>query len=162
MIKFNLPISLSFVVGVICISSAAWAASTGSITISGVVAQHTDIVVASVAGYNALDLSATATDLTVANVTEKNNTTLGYKVTLSSANAGKLKNGTLGYVTYTAKYNATSVALSTTPTNVTTSAAATSIVNVTKPFKISYTGVDTTTLMQGTYSDTLTFTIASP
>ncbi len=155
-------IFLSIAVAALAITSASWAASTGSITISGVVPQHTDIIVTPVAGYNALDLATTATDLSVANVTEKNNTALGYKVTLSSANAGALKNGTAGSIAYTAKYNSTSVTLSATPTNITTSPAASSVVNVTKAFKISYTGVDTTTMMQGTYSDTLTFTIASP
>lgn len=142
--------------------SAARAASTGSITISGVVAQHTDIVVTPLTGYNALDLSTTASDLAVADVREKNNTNLGYKVTLTSQNAGLLKNGTLGSVAYTAKYGTTAVTLSATPQQITSSPVATVPVNVVKQFKVSYAGVDSATMMQGTYSDALTFTISSP
>ncbi len=143
-------------------SIGAHAATTGSITISGTVAQQTSIDVNPLTGYNALDLGTSQTDLAVAEVVEKNNTNLGYKVTLTSQNAGKLKNGTLGQVSYTAKYGSSSVNLSTTPQQITSGAVASSPVNVTKQFKVSYSGVDTSTMMQGTYSDTLTFTISSP
>lgn len=139
-----------------------FSATSGNITISGNVAAATAIVVTSVAGYNALDLSTTAADLAVANVREINNTLNGYTVTLASANSGSLKNGTLGSVSYTAKYNGVAATLSSTPVTVTTSPASNSVVNVLKGFAISYTGQPAQDLMVGTYSDTLTFTIAAP
>ena len=40
-------------------------------------------------------------------------------------------------------------------------AASNSVVNATKQFAISYTGVPAANLMAGTYSDTLTFTITA-
>lgn len=137
------------------------AATTGNITISGVVSAATAIVVNSVAGYNSLDLSTTASDQAVANVREINNTTNGYTVTLTSQNSGLLKNGTLGSVSYSAKYNGSSVSLSSTPVTITNGAASNSVVNVVKSFQISYTGTAASNLMVGTYSDTLTFTIAA-
>ena len=143
-------------------AATAHAATTGNITISGSVAQQTNITVTPLTGYNNLDLSTTASDLAVADVKEQNNTNLGYKVTLTSQNAGALKNGTLGSMAYSAKYNGSSVSLSSTPVTVTTGPVVTSPVNVTKQFKVSYTGIDPATVMQGTYSDTLTFTISSP
>ncbi|MGK5088446.1 fimbrial protein [Bdellovibrionota bacterium FG-2] len=138
------------------------AATTGTITLSGAVAAATAIVVTPAAGYNALDLSTTQSNLNVATVREINNTTLGYTVKVASTNAGLLKNGTLGSVTYTAQYNSSGFTLSATPQTVTTSAPANSIVNVTKPLTVSYTGTAAENLMQGSYSDTLTFTITSP
>lgn len=142
-------------------SPSAIAATSGSITISGAVSAATAIVVTSVAGFNNLDLATTQVDLSVANVREINNTTNGYTVTATSTNAGLLKNGTLGSISYTAKYNGTSFTLSTTPQTVTNAAASNVVVNVVKPLVISYTGSAPETHMVGTYSDTLTFTIAA-
>lgn len=147
-------------VGLLAVSSAS-AALTGNITIQGAVANAVVINVTATAGYNALDLSATAADLQVASVNEKSNVATGYKVTLASANAGLLKNGTIDSLTYTAKYNGTSVTLSTTAQTVTNTTSGTGLVNVTKPVVISYTGQAPDTMMAGTYSDTLTFTIAA-
>ncbi len=141
---------------------SAQAATTGTITLSGTVAAATAITVTPAAGYNSLDLSTTQSNLNVATVREINNTTLGYSVKVASTNAGLLKNGTLGSVTYTSQYNGSSYTLSATPQTVTTGTASNSVVNVTKPLTISYTGTAADSLMQGSYSDTLTFTITSP
>ena len=143
------------------LASGAFAATTGSVTIQGTVATVVAITVTGTTPFNALDLTTTQANLPVANVVEQSNDALGYKVTMSSANAGTLKNGTAGSVAYTAKYNATTVTLSATPQNVTTAPATTTVVNVTKPLTISYTGAAAASMMAGTYSDTLTFTIAA-
>lgn len=136
------------------------AATTGSITISGVVPKVVSITVTSVAGFNTLDLTSTQTALTVANVQEQSNDSLGYSVTIASANAGKLVNGS-NNIAYAAKYNNVSFTLSTTPVTVTTQRAQTVVVNTTKPLTIAYTGVPSANMMSGTYSDTLTFTVSA-
>lgn len=151
----------ALLVATLFISSQAFAALTGSITIQGTVAAATAIVVNAQTGYNSLNLHANQTNLVVATVDESNNTTLGYAVTLSSANAGKLKNGGLGEVTYTARYNSAAVSLTVTPVTITSQGAQTSVVNISKNFDISYTGIPAVNLMAGAYSDTLTFTIAA-
>lgn len=139
--------------------SISEAAVTGTITLAGIVPASTAIIVTPVAPYNNLVLSTAQTNLLVATVNEQNNTTLGYSVTLSSTNAGKLKNGTLGQITYTARYNSTSVTLSVAPIVVTTQGAQSAVVNVIKNFDVSYAATPAISTMAGTYSDTLTFTI---
>lgn len=142
-------------------ATTALTATTGAITLAGTVPRATAIVVTGSGDYNALDLETTTTDLTVASVREINNTAAGYAVTLTSTNGGKLKNGTVGEITYTAKYDSASVTLSTSAETITTGAASSSVVNVTKAFSISYTGADSSERMEGTYSDDLTFTISA-
>ena len=142
-------------------ATVSYGALTGSITISGVVPGATAIVVTPVNGYNTLDLTASPVDKVVANVQEMNNTTLGYKVSLTSSNSGQLSNGKIGSLPYTAKYNSTAVTLSSTPVVVTNAGPSNVLVNVTKAFSISYTGASSAQMMAGTYSDTLTFTIAA-
>ena len=155
---FNVGI-LSYI---LALSASGLAATTGTLLLSATVPSATAIVVTPVGSPGALDPTVTATDFLVANVREINNTTAGYHVTLSSANAGVLKNGTLGTIPYTAKYNGSSVVLSVTPQNITIGAPSTSVVNRLKTFSISYTGLPNDQRMAGTYNDTLTFTITSP
>jgi hypothetical protein len=143
------------------LSGQALGATSGSVVLSGVVPAETSITASGLAGYNSLDLSTTAQDLAVISVREINNTTNGYTVKMSSLNSGSLKNGTLGSVGYTAKYNGTAVTLSSNPVTVTNSGSTTTPVNVAKNFTISYTGADLTTLMQGSYTDTLTFSVTA-
>lgn len=140
---------------------SAMAATTGNITLQGVVPAVVSVTVTGQGTYNALDLTTTQTNLTVANVQEQSNDGLGYKVTAASTNSGQLKNGAIDQVTYTAKYNGTSFTLSSTAVTVTTQGAQAVIVNVTKPLTISYIGTPNVSLMSGTYSDTLTFTIVA-
>src|ERR1051325_8463132 len=64
-----------------------WAASSGNIILSGAVATINDITITPQSGYNSLNLTTGGTDQTVAVVNEKNNSFLGYSVTLASANA---------------------------------------------------------------------------
>lgn len=141
--------------------AVASAATTGSVVLSGSIPANTSIAVTPTGSYNNLDLTTAANDLLVANVLEKNNTANGYTVTISSLNAGKLKNGTLGQITYTAKYNGTNAPLNGTPSSITTQGAQTVPINTSKQLTISYPAQDPNTLMQGSYTDTLTFTITA-
>jgi hypothetical protein len=149
---------------IICLmflSSTAMAATTGAITLSGVIPKIVSIVVSPVSGYSALDLTTTTNNLTVANVQELSNVQTGYTVTLSSVNSGLLKNGSVQSVGYTAKYNGVACSLTTQPVTITSTSSATGVINVTKPFTVSYTGTPAASLVDGTYSDTLTFTISA-
>lgn len=147
-------------IGLITITNS-FAATTGSITVTGAIPAATALVVTTVSGYNSLDLTTTATDQQVATVRELNNTTAGYTVSLTSANSGQLTNGTLGAVTYSAKYDGSSVTLSSSPVSITSQGTQTTIVNTVKAFSVSFTGASADTLMVGNYSDVLTFTIAA-
>lgn len=148
------------IIALILLSTIANAATTGSITLSGIVPKIVSISITGQGVYNNLDLSTTATNLLVANVTEASNDINGYSVTVASANAGLLKNGAF-QLAYTAKYNNTTFTLSATPVVVTSVASQVAVVNVTKPVVISYTGTGAALMMSGTYSDTLTFNITA-
>ncbi|MGK5089080.1 hypothetical protein WDW86_16100 [Bdellovibrionota bacterium FG-2] len=161
MLKSLIESNLLIVSGLV-VAVCAQAATTSSIALLGSVSAETAIVVTPVVGYDSLDLLTTRTKLNVATVREINNTTLGHTVKVASTNAGLLKNGNLGSVSYTAQYNNSEFTLSTTPPIVTTSAPVNSIVNIAKSLTVSYTGSTPESLMQGSYSDTLTFTITSP
>jgi len=152
---------LKFVSIFILSISNLFAATTASITLSGTVPQVISVVVAPQTGYNNLDLTTTTNNLVVANIIEQSNVTTGYSVTVSSTNSGQLKNGTVGQVTYTAKYNNVSFNLTSTPVTITNVTSQTTPANPTKPLSISYTGVAASSLMNGSYSDTLTFTITA-
>lgn len=141
--------------------SQSYAATSGTLILQGVVPNKISILVTPVAVASALNLETTQTDLKVATVNERSNSKTGYKVTISSSNLGKLKR-TDGpeVVSYTMKYGGSAVGLSTSAGTVFTSTATTSV-NVNKDVAISYTGTAAESMIEGTYSDTITLNIAS-
>lgn len=147
------------------LATVSFAQSTATLTISGTVAPINSITIASQTGYNALDLVNGATAQVVGIATEKSNDKLGYKVTLSSANAGAtaqafLKgalSGNTDTVNYSIQYNGTAVTLASGSAVVTTVAARTGSSGVTKNIAVTFAG---NWLTADTYSDTLTLTIA--
>ncbi|MFN8370545.1 MAG: fimbrial protein [Bacteriovoracaceae bacterium] len=138
----------------------SFAATTGTLLLQGTIAQVLSISITPVSGVNNnLDLTSNATNLVVGAVQEVSNSVTGYKILLSSANAGKLNHAsTSAFVSYTARYNGTAVTLSTTPQNIFNQSTA-GAYNTSKNFDISYTGQAAANLVEGNYSDTLTFTI---
>ena len=109
----------------------------------------------------ALDLSTSQTDLNVASVKEQSNSKTGYKLKVTSANLGKLKRADGADVfSYSMKYNGSVVALSTT-TGVTLLSSSAAAISTSKSVSISYTGVPQESMVEGIYTDTLTFTIAA-
>lgn len=151
---------IAFLINTLCMT-VAHAASTGTITLSGTIPAVTSVTVASATGYNSLDLTQNQSNLQVATINETNNTLNGYSLSIKSDNAGQLKNGVVGAVNYTAKYNGTSVSLSSTPVVITNQGAQSSPINVNKSLTIDYTGQVSSTLMQGSYTDTLTLSITA-
>ncbi|HEY9172061.1 MAG TPA: hypothetical protein VI136_07255 [Verrucomicrobiae bacterium] len=142
-----------------------WAQSSANLTLSGTVANNTTIAVVPQAGHNALPVGTGCTDQLVANVTEKSNNRLGYKVTLTSANAGSTSQATLkgaegsnnDVVNYSMKYGGTEVTLSSGSAQVTTSSARTAQAGVVKALTVT---IPESWVNTDTYSDTLTLTIA--
>lgn len=134
-------------------SSPTLAAQTGQVQISGVIPQQVSIVVTPIAG-TTLDLTAPGTNIPVATVREVSNASGGYTVTLTSQSGGKL-----GSLTYTARYDGATVTLATSAQNVTTQGVQTLPVNLLKTLDVSHPAG--TSLLAGTYQDTLTFTISA-
>lgn len=146
----------------LALSTTAFSAVTGTLLLQGTVAKKVSIVVTPETVASALDLEVTQTDLKVATVNEKSNSNTGYKVTLLSANLGKLKRASGSEVfSYSLKYGTTAVNLSAAAGAIVTTSTASSAVNVNKDISISYTGIAAETMVEGTYADTLTINIAS-
>lgn len=127
-------------------------ATTGTLILKGTVQQQIDIVVTPTGDATTLDLSTTQTNLKVADVTESSNG--AYKILLSSANGGKLLNTSGDFVNYTLNYDGVATDLTTGGTVKTNTGG----VN-TSEVTISYTGVDTSSITSGDYTDTITLTI---
>ena len=144
---------------------ASMAALSGNITISGTVANNTSITVASHAGYNTLDIAGGVTDQQVATATETCNDKLGYKVTLTTLNAGSgtaafLKGpaGNTDTAPYTMTYNGVAVTLVAGSAVVTSVTAKTPSTGVTKNLNVTIPAI---WVNADTYTDTITLTIAA-
>ncbi len=146
-------------------ATSAFAASSGTLTLTGTVAASTNITVTPQAGYNSLDLTTTQTNFLVAIVNEQSNDHLGYTVTVASANlagagtqpffADAASGDTLNY---TLQYNGTGVTFASGVATVSSTSAKTVPAGVNKNLTISYTGSSALSA-SNSYTDTLTFTI---
>lgn len=145
--------------GLLTASFTSLAGTTGDIVLTGVVNPLVDIAVSSESTASNLDLHTTQTDLLVGTTVETSNTQTGYQILISSANSGFLvHNSGADSLSYTLKYGGNSVALSTTPqVAINNSTGGVSVQN--RDVQISYTGVPQSSLVAGTYSDTVTLTI---
>jgi hypothetical protein len=152
---------LAIIGAVLATASVSFAQAT--LTISGNVAAVSSISIASAAGYNSLDLVNNASAKKVGTATEISNDKAGYKVTLSSLNAGstaqavlKGVSGNADFMNYSITYGGTPVTLASGNAQVTSVTARTGSTGVQKDIAVSYTGA---WLAADTYSDTLTLTI---
>lgn len=145
----------------IFLSLSTQAATVGTLNLIGIVPKKVEITVTPKPIASTLDLTTTASDLSVGTVTGKSNVNAGYKLTIISANAGKLVNSVaspvlLTQVSYTMKLDAASVNLtSSTELNFTGKTP------FTKDVTISYTGIDAVLYEEGNFTDTVTFTISA-
>lgn len=142
------------------VSSASFAATSGTLLLKGTVPRSLAIVVTPETIAANLPLNVTQSNTKVAVVNEKSNSNTGYKVSVASANAGKLVHQTVATssVNYTLRYNSNSVNL---VSGQTFTYATGGLANVNRNVDISYTGVPHESLVEGQYSDTVTFTIAA-
>lgn len=140
-------------------SSLSYAATTGSLQLRGNVPDILSIEVNAKADATNLDLQNDQTDLKIASVLERSNSSTGYTLTIDSANDGQLvRNGGSETFTYSMKYDGSSVDLSSSDSFNNSASAA---VAVNKDVTISYTGQDADTMIAGDYEDTVTFSIAA-
>lgn len=140
------------------------AATTGQLTLTGVIPEVLALSVSPEAISSNLDLTSTQSDLLVAVVNEVSNSNSGYKITISSLNDGNLKlSGGSVTIPYTLTYDNLPVTLSgssVAPIEV-KSEAVSGIYNHNSPIEISYTGAASEDTIAGSYSDILTFEISS-
>ena len=156
---------IAVAVALVATTLAGLAATSGTITISGTVANNTSISVASQSGYDTLDIANGETAKLVAIATEKCNSKNGYTVTLATANAPtgtsaflKGTGGNTDTAPYTMTYNGVAVNLVAGSATVTTASAKTPSAGVTKNLNVTVPAV---WVNADTYSDTITLTIAA-
>ena len=154
------------VVAMALVGLSAFAASSGTLTLTGTVAASTNITVTPQAGYNTLDLTTSQTNFLVAVVNEQSNDHLGYTVTVASGNlagAGTqpffLDAASGDTLNYTLQYNGSGVTFASGAATITNASAKTVPAGVNKNLTISYTG-SASLSASNSYTDTLTFTIA--
>ncbi len=151
-------------------SSAAVFAQTAqtqdsaSLTLTGSVAGRVSITVNGVGDFSSLNLMEDLNDEIIAEVTEQSNVSSGYTVTISSANfadgsprfAGGAGSDTLAY---SLSYDGEPIDFSSNAPVITDeSDRLASVSGVTKNLAISYLGT-AVNIVEGSYSDTLTFEI---
>jgi hypothetical protein len=146
--------------GLLSSSSGLLAATSGTLTLSGVIDAVVSIVVNDTGAGSNMDLTLAQNDLVVATLDESSNTAAGYQIFVKSTNAGLLKHSNGAGVTYTAKYDGSMVTLAVTD-QLAKSVVTGGVQSDSSDFAISYSAQDATTLEQGTYTDTVTFTIQS-
>jgi hypothetical protein len=137
------------------------ATTFGTLNLIGIIPKKVEITVTAKPAASTLDLTTTESNLSVATVTGKSNVIAGYKITIASANLGKLINSgsatpLANEVAYTMKLDAATVNLATS-----TALSFTGLAPFTKDVTVSYTGVDAADYKEGNYTDTVTFTIAA-
>ncbi len=147
---------------------SVFSATTGSLVLTGTVSGIMDLTVTPEPSASALDLINTQIGLKVATVNEKSNKAAGYTIKLESASAIAAGSdissliGTVGNsdtIDYALHYDSNFVVFENGIATITDSTQTTSASGVDKDLTISYSGDNS--LSEGSYSDTLTFTIAA-
>lgn len=150
-----------FTAALILASASSMAATTGTLLLTGTVAEEVAILVTPEAAATTLDLSASPTALKVASVNEKSNSNTGYKIAVKSANGGLLENGALDSLAYQISYDGGSAISPTTADQDVKTVSTAGVYDADSDVNISYTGKPAAQMVEGTYSDTLTFTISA-
>ena len=152
---------MKFILLALLVSAPALAATTGTLLLKGVVPQKLDIIVTPTTLATNLPLDVTQANSKVADLTAKWNTINGARVVVSSANAGQLKHTsvTSSVISYTLQ--APFVGTMNLSTPQTYDAPIAGPQNATQALGINYTGVPHEQLVEGNYTDTITFTISA-
>lgn len=134
----------------------------GNLLISGTVPIVCSLIVKPTVDATKLDILGGASAKLVATVNEVTNNLNGYKVTMSSVNAGKLVHGSLPSqkVAYQLSYNGGApISPTTAPQLVKNSGPLLAPANANSDVKVTFPGAPAS--MSGTYSDTVTFEMAA-
>jgi hypothetical protein len=154
-------LSKSFMFAVLAALSAVstFAATSASLSLSGVVAPVTAITVTADPNASSLPVGSSVSGLKIASVNELSNDKAGYTVTLSTANGGMLKEAAgSDSLPYSLTYNGVAVSFSSGLATISDVSARTSGSGSTKELDMSFASAF---LNADSYSDTLTFTIVA-
>jgi hypothetical protein len=146
-------------IAIMSLSFTALAETSDTLLLKASVGSRLSIAVRAEQIASNLPLETSQINTKVATVHERSNSKSGYKVTISSANGGKLvrEKGSQQFP-YSLSYDDNSLDLSNS-VEITHSEAKSASVH--KDVKISYTGVSSEDMVQGEYSDIVTFGISA-
>lgn len=142
-------------------TTQAFAATSGTLLLKGAVPAVLELIVTPTPLATTLPLNTTQNQAHVADLTVRWNTVAGARISVSSANAGQLRHTTvtssvIAYTLHSPDVGTFSVA---TPQSY--DAAVAGPQDITRAININYTGVPYDQLVEGDYTDTLTFTISA-
>ena len=147
----------------VLMSASAFAASTGTLKVSGTVAVVNDLVVTPNGTNNTtLNITAGESAKNIASVAETSNNGAGYIIQVSSANAGKLVHSTdnTKFTNYTISYGGSSYAApNANPTTVKTVSSLNGLTTQSSAVSTNVTAYPSA--IAGTYSDTITLSIVA-
>jgi spore coat protein U-like protein len=143
-------------------SPGSQCSASGDLSLSGTVATRCALMVSALKEATALNISAGESNALVANITEQTNNLAGYKVTVRSINNGKLVNAVAPAqgVAYQLAYDGGALFAPTTAAKeVKNSGVLSAAANHISPVRVTI--APQPTVLAGTYTDTLTFELAS-
>lgn len=146
-----------FTLGLVFTTLTSFAGTQAVLNLKGNIPQKIDISIAAESIAQNLDLTQNKQDLKVAVVSELSNAANGFKITVQSQNAGKLKH-TSGNANFAYSMNYAGQALNL--QNGATVINATGVVSRTRDVTVTYQA-DQTGLLAGDYLDQVTFSIAA-
>ncbi|MBI3557670.1 MAG: hypothetical protein HY074_15520 [Deltaproteobacteria bacterium] len=155
------------VVLAIATAAAAIAASNGSLTLIGFVPELHSLTIVDTDALNgrspAAELAAANEDIELARIIEVNNAPGVFQVTIGSKNSGLLKGAGETGPAYALTYNTSSVDLANGPRTVEAGfrAGGTRTVHVLKIHLVTKTPDQLAKIARGTYTDTITFSVAA-
>ena len=147
---------------IVFLASVSFAASSGTLTISGTVLPVNDIVISPTAEATNLNITGGETNELVATVAETSNNLTGYKISMSSANESKLKHSVDGSktTTYTVSYDgAAAVSLTASPAIVKNVSSLSGLTTDTSNVNVNVAAYPLAPA--GNYSDVITISIAA-
>ena len=151
---------LLLLLALMVLASNAKAASSDTLALQGSLAAVNSIAVTPSGSYSALNITGGESNTTLASVAETSNDLRGYTISMSSTNAGELKNTSDGTkkTSYTISYDGASAsAPAVAPQTVKTVSSLAGLTTNTSAVKINVTAY--ATAPAGTYSDTITFAV---
>ncbi len=147
---------------ILLVSGSVFAASTGTLFISGTVISANDIVITPNANATNLNITAGESNKLVASVAETSNNLLGYKIFMKSAFASKLQHSvdSSKFAPYTVSYNgAVAVTLTSLDQQVKNVSSLSGLTTNTSNVNVNVTAYPLAPA--GLYSDTITISIVA-
>lgn len=148
-----------FIFFLLCFSS--FASTTDNLLINGIVPSELSLKIRANNKASNLNLSASPVNLKIATITEKSNSSTGFKITAKSQNGSLLKNGSFDELSYLVSYDGGPQTTLLTSDQILKNESFSGPYLNKSDLRITYSGKPAVEMVEGTYSDIITFTISA-